>query len=128
MLAVTTVSKGRPWSGLRSLSRYSSALIAISPRTAYSTLRTCGLSESGVRLAIFTAVDVRRTKGRVRRPVAQGVLRVRLNSNLARMARIRFMQRKTSRVTASARYLAPTPPERTIDIDPSFDFTPCMDK
>ena len=49
MLDEMTLSKGRVWLGFLSSSRRTSALIASSPRTAYSTLRRPGLSESSVR-------------------------------------------------------------------------------
>lgn len=52
MLEEMTLSKGSPLLGDLSFVRYSSALIASSPRTAYSTLRKEGLSESRVRGAM----------------------------------------------------------------------------
>lgn len=48
MLEDMTFLKGSDFPAL-SWSRYSSDLMASSPRTAYSTLRIAGLSESGVR-------------------------------------------------------------------------------
>ena len=52
-----TRSNGKPWSGSASLLRYSSALIASSPLTAYSTLRMAGLRESAVRGRMVVALD-----------------------------------------------------------------------
>lgn len=52
MLDDMTLSKGRSWSAVLSFVRYSSALIASSPRTAYSTLRSAGFRDSMVRGAI----------------------------------------------------------------------------
>lgn len=49
MLDEMTLSNGREWFDFLSSSRRISALIASSPRTAYSTLRRAGLSESSVR-------------------------------------------------------------------------------
>jgi hypothetical protein len=51
MFEEITRSNGRPlfWPFSLSVTRYSSALIASSPRTAYWTLRTAGLRESTVR-------------------------------------------------------------------------------
>jgi len=55
MLEEITLSKGSDLSAgsCLSLSRRDSALIASSPRTAYSTLRRAGLSESTVRARIM---------------------------------------------------------------------------
>ncbi len=55
MLDEMTLSKGSLLSAgfCLSLSRRDSALIASSPRTAYSTLRRAGLSESTVRARII---------------------------------------------------------------------------
>lgn len=44
-----TLSNGSPLSEFLSCSRYNSALIASSPRTAYWTFNTDGFSESAVR-------------------------------------------------------------------------------
>ena len=44
MLDEITLSKGKPWLGSLSFSRRTSALMASSPRTAYSTLWKVGLS------------------------------------------------------------------------------------
>lgn len=53
MLELMILSKGRPWSGSFSWSRYASALIASSPRTAYWTLSSDGLIDSTVNGRIF---------------------------------------------------------------------------
>ena len=77
MLEDMTLSKGRPlatpfsWS----LTRYSSALIASSPRTAYCTLRTAGLRLSTERGCMDKVEEDEKRRGcSQRKPIVDRIL------------------------------------------------------